>query len=55
MNFSPSAIQELHWWLKILPTALIDIEIPSVDKTVNSDASLSCWGAVIGEKSNCGH
>ena len=55
MSLSPSAVQELHWWVKTLPTASNDIEIPPVDKTVNSDASLSGWGAVMGEQSTGGH
>ena len=55
MTLSPSAVQELHWWLKTLPTASSDIEIPPVERTVNSDASLSGWGGVMGEKYTGGH
>ena len=55
MSLSPCAVQELHWWLTNLLTASNDIEIPSVDKIINSDASISGWGAVMGEQSTCGH
>ena len=52
---SNSATQELHWWLLNLPNSFNFVVKPVVDVTMNSDASLSGWGGVMGEVSTGGH
>ena len=45
MCLSNSAVAELNWSLENLPTAFNVIHTPLVDCTLNSDASLTGWGA----------
>ena len=54
MTLSLEAKQQLQWWLKHLPISFNEIEIPPVNVVVNSDASLSGWGAVLGDSSTGG-
>ena len=44
MFLSPSAVAELEWWVKNLPTAFHFIQAPVIDCTISSDASLTGWG-----------
>ena len=55
MCLSAPAVQELHWWLLNLPNSFNFVVKPVVDATMNSDASLSGWGGVMGEVSTGGH
>ena len=54
MTLSLEAKQQLQWWLKHLPISFNDTEIPPVNVAINSDASLSGWGAVLGDSSTGG-
>ncbi len=54
MTLSDEAKDQLYWWLHNLPISFNDIEIPPVNVVINSDASLSGWGAVKGGSSTGG-
>ena len=54
MTLSLGAKEQLHWWLQNLPISFNDIETPPVNVIINSDASLSGWGAVQGDSSTGG-
>ena len=49
MTLSLEAKQQLQWWLKHLFISIDDTEIPPVNVASKSDASLSGWGAVLGD------
>ena len=55
MSLSPSAVAELEWWVKNLPTAFHFIQAPVIACTISSDASLTGWGGAMNGLSTGGH
>eukprot|EP00794_Sanderia_malayensis_P014575 gene14575-16077_t len=55
MHLSDTAIIELRWWVNNIPHAYNFINKSTADITINSDASLLGWGAVMGDTSTGGH
>ena len=51
MLLSSRSIQELNWWLRELPTSYNLIQLPPVEISLNSDASLTGWGGVMSDTS----
>ena len=47
MPLSSRSIEELNWWLRELPNSYNLIQLPPVDISLNSDASLTGWGGVM--------
>ncbi|XP_071943241.1 uncharacterized protein [Antedon mediterranea] len=55
MCLSSSAIEDLQWWLINLPQCFNVIGHLATDLTIYTDASLSGWGAAMGEAATGGH
>ncbi|XP_071943196.1 uncharacterized protein [Antedon mediterranea] len=55
MCLSSSAIEDLQWWLINLPQCFNVIGHLAIDLTIYTDASLSGWGAAMGEAATGGH
>ena len=47
MPLSSRSIEELNWWLREKPNSYYLIQLPPVDISLNSDASLTGWGGVM--------
>ena len=46
MQLSPESREDLSWWVRTLPQAYKQIDVPNPDIEVTTDASKIGWGAV---------
>jgi ribonuclease HI len=51
MVFSNSSIEEIKWWLKVIPNAINPIRSDRFDHILSTDASLTGWGACLDNNS----
>ena len=54
LSLNKHAIEDLKWWLGTIPNAKNIINTPQVDFEINTDASETGWGAIVGSNPTWG-
>lgn len=54
MAISRESVSELHWWIKNLDNSFNVLQLPLIQLTIATDASLLGWGAVLGNRNTGG-
>ena len=55
MTLSPSSTEDLHWWVASTPSAFNVVSNSKYDMVIQTDASTTGWGGVLGDSSTGGH
>lgn len=54
MTISTSSIKDLQWWVASLPSAFNVVSHPDYDTLIQTNASTTGWGGVLGDNSTGG-